>query len=183
MIDLCEEKQQDFINLNMMELQEIAAVLCANALERVRETAVYTTQEMDWVEWLQEPHCLQRFKIELAQGMASLLAAHDDRVLAAYLFDETANTFVPTATAPLAAAATHLLFLVSRRSAALYVLADALDKALVRELNKLSTSILNQDESLVNPLFITKADVAEGKGYAVLLSSALAPPRTIWQRD
>ena len=183
MIGLYENKEIDFTELGMlsiMQLEEIAETICLNALEHARPPTAHATPKADL---LQEPTFLQRFKVGIAQGMTHLLATHDTRVLAAYLYDETSNTLTQTATYSTSAAMTHLLFLVSMRSAALYVLAEALDKALVREVNKLPSSPLNQDDSLLNPLFITQADVAENKGYAMLLSPALASRLTIWKRE
>lgn len=185
MIGVYEDTEISLTDLSMLsiiQLEDIAETICVNALERAHHTAARPPQKEELAELLQEPTFLQRFKVGLAQGMAHLLAVQDDRVLAAYLFDET-NTFRQTAAHSTSPAATHLLFLVSQRSAALYVLAEALDKALVREVGKLPSSPLNQGESLLNPLFITQADVTEHKGYAVLLSSALAPPLTIWKRE
>lgn len=186
MIGLYEDTEIDFTDLSMwsiIQLEEIAETICMNALDRARPPALRATHKADLAELLQEPTFLQRFKVGLAQGMIHLLAAHGDQVLAAYLFNETTNTFTQTAALPSSTAVTHLLFLVNKRSAALYVLADALDKALVREVSKLPPSPLSQHESLLNPLFITTADVAEHKGYAMLLSSAMSPPLTIWKRE
>lgn len=186
MIGLYENTEIDFTELGMlsiMQLEEIAETICLNALEHARPPTAHATQKADLADLLQEPTFLQRFKVGIAQGMTHLLATHDTRVLAAYLYDETSNTLTQTATYSTSAAMTHLLFLVSMRSAALYVLAEALDKALVREVNKLPSSPLNQDDSLLNPLFTTQADVAENKGYAMLLSPALASRLTIWKRE
>ena len=186
MLGLYEDTEIGFTDLNrlsIIQLEEIAETICGNALERAGETAVYPAQQSDLADLMQDPSFLQRFKVSLAQGMTHLLATHDDRVLAAYLFDETTNTFTQMAEHTAAGGTTHLLLLVSKRSAALYVLAEALDKAFVREINKLPSSPLAQDESLLNPLFITEADVAENKGYAMLLSSAVASPLTIWKQE
>jgi hypothetical protein len=123
--------------------------------------------------------------VGLAKGLVNLLAAHDERILSAYLFKEATRSYIQTETRSVPTTKTNLLILVRNRSAALHVLATALDQALVREIHKLPlpSSLLDQHETLLNPIFITEADMAQHKGYALLLSSALVPPLTIWRRD
>lgn len=186
MIEVYEQEEMSLTDLNMLsilQLEEIAETICINALENARLAPISSTQQADLMLLFQEPTFLQRFKLGLAQGMAHLLSAHDDRVLAAYLFDETTGPFIQTTAYSTSAITPHLLFLVSKRSAALYLLAESLDRALLREVKNLPVSPLTQGESLLNPLFITQTDVAKHKGYAMLLSSTPTPPRSIWKRE
>ena len=188
MIEVYEDTKIDFTSLNMlstMQLQEIAETICADALERAQPPATRSRHQNSLKDLLQNPTFLQRFKVGLAKGLVNLLAVHDERVLSAYLFKETARSYTQTEARLLPPAKTNLLILVRNNSAALHVLATALDEALVREIHKLPLppSLLNQHETLLNPIFITEADMARHKGYAMLLSSALVPPLTIWRRD
>ena len=188
MFGVYEDTKIDFTSLNMlstMQLQEIAETICADALECARPPTTRSRHESSLKDLLQNPTFLQRFKVGLAKGLVDLLAAHDERVLSAYLFKETARSYTQTESRLLPPVKTNLLILVRNRSAALHVLATALDEALVREVQKLPLppSLLNQHETLLNPVFITEADMAQHKGYAMLLSSALVPPLTIWRRD
>lgn len=188
MIEVYEDTNIDFTSLNMlstMQLQEIAETICADALERARPPATRSKDKRSLKELLQDPTFLQRFKVGLAKGLVNLLAAHDERILSAYHFKETPRSYIQTQARFVPTMKTNLLILVRSRSAALHVLATALDEALVREIHKLPLppSLLDQHETLLNPIFITEADMAQHKGYAMLVSSALVPPLTIWRRD
>lgn len=188
MIGVYEDTKMDFTSLSMlstMQLQEIAETICADALERARPPATRSRHKSSLKDLLQSPNFQQRFKVGLAKGLVNLLAAHDERVLSAYLFQETTRSYTPAEARSAPTAKTNLLILVRNRSAALHVLATSLDQALVREIHKLPlpSSLLDRHETLLNPIFITEADMTQHKGYAMLLSSAFVPPLTIWRRD
>ncbi|MAT99540.1 MAG: hypothetical protein CL608_20550 [Anaerolineaceae bacterium] len=170
-----------FTDINLMHLQDIVETICNHALARAYPPFP-SRKKLELEELLHDSTFVERFRVGLMQGAAYLLAASDERVLAVY---RVGNPGVPTRvkTNTAEAAKTHLLILVSNRSAALNALAIALDQALIREVGKLSPKLQHEQKSLLNPIFITEADVVQNKGYAMLLSAALAPPLTIWQRD
>jgi len=169
--------------MSMFQLQDIAETIFADALERAWPPTNRSTHNRSLEEQLQDPTFRQRVKVGLAKGLVELVAAHDEHVLSAYLFEGITDLYPQIETCSSPEIKTHLLILVSKRSAALYALVTALDEAFVREAQKLLPLLANQQESLLNPIFITEADVAQHKGYALLLSSAHVSPLTIWGRD
>ena len=179
-----DETEVAFADLNMMHLQDIVETICSHALDRAYlPTARVKIKRSNEERPFQDMLFLKRLRVGLMQGAAYLLASSDDRVLSVYLIEETTQSTSPAEIDPATIAKTNLLILVRSRSAALNALAEALDQALVREVAKLPESALIDHDSLLNPIFITEADVVQHKGYAMLLSSALAPPLIIWQRD
>lgn len=186
MIGVNEGERVNFTDLKMLsifQLQDIAETIFADAVERASPPTNRSTHNCSLEERLQDPTFRQRVKIGLAKGLVELVAAHDEHVLSAYLFEGITDLYPQIETCSSPETKTHLLILVSKRSAALYVLVTALDEAFVREVRKLLPSLSNQQESLLNPIFITEADVAQYKGYAMLLSSANVSPLIIWRRN
>lgn len=186
MVEACVNTRTGTNNLailNMVQLQEIAETICVDALERAYPPPTRSKPSRDRQKLLQDPSFLQRFKVGLANGLTASLAAYDHRVLSASLFEGTLNPYSQTAFCSPAENNTHLLILVSKRSAALCVLATALDQALVREIQKLLPSLSKQQRLSLNPIFITEADVMQHKGYAMLLSSTFVPPLTVWKQN
>lgn len=171
-----------FTDINLMHLQDIVETICNHALARAYPPFP-SRKKLELEELLHDSTFVERFRVGLMQGAAYLLAASDERVLAVYRVEGNPGLQTRVKTITAEAAKTHLLILVSNRSAALNALAIALDQALIREVGKLSPKLQHEQKSLLNPIFITEADVVQNKGYAMLLSAALAPPLTIWQRD
>lgn len=182
MVEVNESKEEAFSGLSMIQLQDIAETICGNALDRAYPPVHPSRSKSRLEALLQDSTFLQRFIMGMARETACLLAANDNRVLSIYLFQESTNSHTYTEASSSLGVKIHLLILVRNRSAALHALASALDQALLREVHKQPVSLLNLDESLLNPLFITEADVAQQKGYAILLSSAMVPPLNIWKR-
>jgi hypothetical protein len=177
-----ENKVMEATGLNMMQLQGIAETICARALERARPPTSFIKDKPGLEELLQDPTFVQRFKVGLARGAADLLAANDNRVYSVYLLEASAALPMRLDASSSSTPNIHLLVVVEQRSAALHALATALDQALIREVRKFPASALLEDKSLINPLFITEKEVAQHKGYAMLLSSAHRPLLTIWKR-
>lgn len=177
-----EDEAIEATRFNTMQLQDITETICAKALERARPSAALTKEKPALEELLQDPTFIQRFKVGLAYEAANLLAASDNRVYSIYLLEASATLPMRRDASSSSTPNIHLIVLVEQRSAALHALATALDQALVREVRKFPASALLEDKSLINPLFITEKEVAQRKGYAVLLSSTHRPILTIWKR-
>lgn len=158
-------------------------MICDYALKQAYAPITHCKREPILDEFFQDPTFLQRLRMGLAQGVANVLAAYDERVLSVHLFAETGIPHEGTEACTMPGVTVWLLVLVSAHSAALNALGAALDQALAREVRKLPAPLLNQQGSLLNPTFITENDVAHRKGLAVLFSSAFDPPLTIWKRD
>jgi hypothetical protein len=166
-----------------MRLQDIAEKIYGDALCRARPPVLPFQQAASLEELAQDPAFLGRLKIGLAEGVARALAANDERVLAVHVFAESGcDGDCEEASRPLAV---HLLILVEGRSAALEALATALDETLTDTVRALPMQIQGRHGSLLNPIFITREDVAGRQGYAFLLSSTnttLIPVWT-WQQE
>lgn len=169
--------------LSMFQLQDIAETIFADALERAWPPTNRFMHNCSLEERLRDPTFRQRVKIGLAKGLVELVAAHDEHVLSAYLFGGMTELYPQIEAYSSPESKTHLLILVRKRSAGLHALVTALDEAFVREAQELLPSLANEQESLLNPIFITEADAAQHTGYAMLLSSAHVSPLTIWRRD
>lgn len=167
----------------MMQLQDIAEIVYDYALKQAYAPITPSKRKPTPDEFLQDPAFRQRLRVGLAQGVANVLAAYDERVLSAHLVAEMGIPHEEAEVCTLPDATVWLLVLVSARSAALDALGAALDQALAREVRKLPAPLLNQQGPLLNPTFITENDVAHRKGLAVLFSPAFDPPLTIWKRD
>ncbi len=146
-----------------IRLQDIAEKIYCEALSRLRLPVVAEQPEPDLEQLLQDGAALKKLTIGLAEGMANVLAASDERVLSVHYFAEGDG-------------AVHVLILVRSRSAGLEALVAALDRAL-------TDTVRGPGASLLNPLLITEEEVAQRRGLALFLAPAGAALRTVWERE
>lgn len=172
----------DFSDVSMMPLQDIVELIYDHALKRAHAPGAPCQGSLTPDESFGDSTFLQRFRVGLAHGVARVLAAYDQRVFSAHLFAETAMAEDEVDFCTLPDATARLLVIVGARSAALDALAAALDQALVREVRKLSIPLICEQETLLNPTFITEKDVQQRKGFGLLFSLAYVPSLTIWKR-
>lgn len=166
-----------------MQLQDVAEMICDYALERAYAPCTRSKRRCKLEQLLADWAFVQRFRVGLAQGVANVLAAYDERVLAVYLFGETGVARKENGESARPEMTVQLLVLVSARSAALDALGAALGQALAREVRKLAGPSLKEQDTLLNLTVITEEDVAQRKGLALLFSAAFNPPLAIWTRD
>ncbi len=164
------------------QLQETAETLQHDALLWARTKLPLLQQEMDLEDLLQQHDFVNRFKYKLAQGVAHVIAANDQRVQAAYLFEESSNPDAATEEHLPLDGTVHLLVKVATNSAALKAFIDSLDRALVATVGALPAALFAGRTHILDVIPVTEEDVANGRGYAVLLSSIYAPPLKLWQR-
>lgn len=161
-------------------LQETAETIQADAIQYARSMANWPVRGNGLEDLLQRHDFVNYFKFALAERTAATLAAHDQEIQAVYYFDPNLNpdaaaeVFVPLE------ATVNLLVLVGARSAALESFISALDGALTRQANRLPAPLFASLASILNPILITADDVAQKRGYAVLLSSPFLKPRQVW---
>ena len=123
------------------------------------------------------------FKYALAHEVAQVIATYDQRVQAVYLFEESANPDSETEDLLLSVDLTiHLLALVTSATAALKAFVLSLDRTLTEALSELPSNAFARRTAFLNVVPITRDDVEQRRGYAILLSSIYAPPLKIWQR-
>lgn len=171
------EKQQ--IN----SLLETAETVRDNALNRAREKMLSREKDAKLAQLLNNRDFVDYFIHALAQEVAQVIAAYDQRVRAVYLFEESANPDAEMGEYPSSVDPTiHLLALVTAASAALESFVISLDRILAETLSELPSNAFTKRTSYLNVVPVTKNDIEERKGYAVLLSSIYAPPLKIWQR-
>lgn len=166
-----------------VQLQEVAASIYEEALHRARPVVLAYQKPASSDELSRDPQFLRRLKVGLAEGVARVLAANDKRVQAVYVFEESSPRSEHAAGLEPLDATVHLLILVQARSAALDALASALDEALTGAVRTLPVGLPGGQASLLNPIFITREDVAGRQGYAVLLSAASTTLLPVWSRD
>ena len=123
------------------------------------------------------------FKYALAIEVAKVIATYDQRIVAVYLFEESANPdaetedFVSSIDLSI-----HLLALVTAASAALEAFVASLDRTLAGLLSELPADNFSKRISFLNIVPITAQDIEERLGYSVLMSSIYAKPVEIWKR-
>jgi hypothetical protein len=172
-----------FDETGMMQLQDVAETICEHALERAYAPCTRSKRRGRLQRLLEDWAFVQRFRVGLAQGVANVLAAYDERVLSVYLFGDTDRARAENSGSARPELTVQLLVLVSARSAALDALAAALGQALAREVRKLAGPVMDEQQPLLNLTVITEDEVAQRKGVALLFSAAFNPPLAIWTRD
>jgi hypothetical protein len=166
----------------LSHLQETAETLQHDALLWARSKLPLRQQELGLEDLFQRHDFVNWFKYKLAEGAAHVIAANDQRVLAAYLFEESINPDASTEEYPSIDATVHLLVKVSTNSAALTAFIGSLDRALVATTLALSEALFAGRSHILNIIPVTEEDVENRRGYAALLSSIFAPPLKIWHR-
>lgn len=165
-------------------LTEAAETLQRNALTLARAKLPVRQQDLSLPELLRDRAFVDYFKYAMAQEVAQVIATYDQRTLAVYVFDESANPDAETEDyAPTLDLTVRLLVLVAARTAALEAFIQALDRVLTSTLQELPSALLARRTSILNIIPVTEDDVQEGRGYATLLSSFYARPVRIWQRE
>ena len=168
--------------LQVTHMDEVAETIRGDALAQVREKLYPVERDLNPAALFRRPDFLGRFLFALATQVARTLAAHDQRVLAVYAFDPSANPPPEAGEEVLPDTMVHLLVLVTAPTAALSTFIAALDRALAASLREL-TPLFAQRESIMDVALITETDVRLGLGLAGMLSAVFAPPIKIWQRE
>ena len=161
-------------------LQETAETIQMDALQYAHTKSTQSIQAADLAELLQRHDFFDQFKLGMAERIADTLAAHDEHVQAIYYFDPYLNADAETETFAPLDATVNLLVLVESKSAALESFITALDGALTQQVRKLPSPLLVSLASILNAILITQEDVAQRRGYAVLLSSMFLKPRQVY---
>jgi hypothetical protein len=181
-VSLPEQKRQ-FEEKQVTTLMDTAETIKKNSLERARTKLPPRERQRELAVLLARRDFVDYLNYHLALEVARVIASHDQRVRTVYLFEESANPDAQTEEYPAVKDLTiHLLILVSSASAALEAFVVSLDRTLTEVLNELPSEPFAGRTSFLNVLPITEADIEQGLGYAVLLSSIHARPVKIWQR-
>lgn len=174
------EVQVDIMQIS--SIMETAETVRNNALNLARKKLLPREQDAELAKLLERNDFVDYFKHALAQEVAQVFAAHDRRIQAVYLFEESANPDAETEDYTSYLDLTiHLLALVTSASAALDSFITSLDRALTDVLSELPSNAFARRTSFLDVLSVTESDIEAGRGYAVLLSSIHARPLKIWQ--
>jgi hypothetical protein len=165
------------------ELQEIAQKICNEALCQTSGNRAAGQQSLAAEYLPQNQDFFQSFKYHLAKGVAETLGANDRHAQGIYLFEPATNPEAEMGQSQPLEATIHLLVVVSKPSAALDAFIEALEQGLTRCVNELSSLVLAECHPLLNVILVTEEAVEQRQGYASLVSSILAPPFKLWERN
>jgi hypothetical protein len=127
-----------------------------------------------------DPRVDDCFRHALSLRAAEYLAGLDNHIVAAYSYsygdaEEEGEERGHSPTAQL-----KLILHVRRKTAALAAAITALDEALLEEYRRLIAPVGERMTSLLDVQVVDEEEVDSGTGFAVVLTSAFAPPTRIW---
>lgn len=165
------------------QLQDVARNIQNEALLQTYAKMVPVQQSLGLEYLLKNRDFFESFKYSLAQGVAQTLGTNDRQVQSIYLFEPSLNPDAETGEELPPEATIHLLVIVSKSSAALAAFIEALDYQLTRCLNQMPSPLLAGSRSILNAVVLTEEAVDQHQGYGSLVSSMLAPPFKLWERE
>lgn len=166
----------------VVNLQEIAGTICHDAIEQTRAKFPPKERNLPLSELLPRPEFFERFKYNLARGVANALGTYDPRIKAVYLADPALNPDAETEDELPLDTEVHLLIQVEANSAALESFIASLDQALIQYIDDQASPLVSKVGSMLNTILITQDDITHRRGFAALVSSIYAPPVRIWRR-
>jgi hypothetical protein len=170
-------------SLEALSIEQLADSIRDEALTLAQDKYAVFQRGSDLASLFRHPDFFEKFKYGLAVGVAGALAANDQNLLAAYVYDPSTNPDSENGEELPLEATLHLLALVSSPSAALNAFVASLDRALTASLKDLPSPLFARRESVLDVNLITEKDARLGVGYAALLSSLFAPPLKVWTRE
>lgn len=177
---LQEELKQQLERPAVTSLQETAETILMDALQHARTRFVHPISATGLEGLLMRHDFVDYLKFGLAERIARTLAAHDALVQSVHYFDPDLGADAETETYTRIDPSVNLLVHVESKTAALNAFIAALDGALTAQARKLPAPYYAALDSILNAILITGDDVAQGRGYAVLLSSRYLQPRQVW---
>jgi hypothetical protein len=151
------------------DLQFLAESIVAETLDQAQASLPPESRSLTMEILGTQPAFCQKFKDLLASEIAVTLGACNPGQLAVYRFDPWSPML-------------HLLILVQAVDAGLEDYIDQLDGEIARTLHCLPLPEACGRPRMLDASLITPDQVRQGIGLAAMLTSALRPPRCIWQR-
>jgi hypothetical protein len=164
-------------------LTEVAETLREDALTKASMKFTPHERNRPLAELLKRNDFCDYFKYELTVGVALVMAAHDRRIQAAYVYNPSDNPDGAEGIDVQQDVTLHLLVRVEALSAALEAFVFSLDRALTVSLRELPSPLFAQRRSVLMVDLISEEDVVLRQGSAALLSSVFAPPLKVWERE
>lgn len=180
MSTIIREHQQN----DVLYLQDAVKALCEEAVTTARSKLIVREQEKPLEELFTQRNFFEHFKYALTKDIVDLLVENNSHVEAVYLTspsgnpDENEEAGGETPAEP----TIHLLLKVDSPSAALGAFAESLERALLENLKELPTKMYAERDFVLAVNIVSAEDVAQNRGYAVLLRSIYAPPLKVWER-
>lgn len=159
-----------------------AEQLCDAALDQARHKMTLPYRAYDLPLLMARPDFVEYFKFHLAVGLAKAIGAVDEHVQAVHYFDPNLNPDAQTETAVPLDPTLNLLVVVASNSAALRSYLLALDGYLTQAVKDLPSPLFATLHSLTNVMLVTADDIAQRRGYSLLLDSIYTPTRRLWVR-
>lgn len=164
-------------------LFETAETIQINSLNRTRRKLPPREKDAQLAKLLERRDFTDNFKHALAQEVAQVIAAYDQRVRAVYFFGESAKLDTEMEEYPMSKDLTiQLLALVTSASTDLKTFVASLDRALTIVLGELPSQAFARCNSFLEVIPVNESDIEHGWGYAALFSSIYGRPLKIWQR-
>jgi hypothetical protein len=164
-------------------LEDVARTMRDDALALARQKLAAPQRDLDLKGLFNRRDFVEYFKHGVASGVAGVLAAHDQRVQAVYIYDPSANPDSEFGVALPVDATVYLLVRVSTPSAALESFTASLDRALAESMKELPSPLYERREFILDTCVVSEIDVQQRRGYGAMLSSLFAPPLKVWQRE
>lgn len=152
--------------------------LCNIALDESRSCLHPLLQRAGLDRLEQRPEFLGAFRSALETGIAQTLAAWQPAVQAVFRYDEGGMGARENWDGSI-----HLLVKVHRLSDVMEVLCNALDRSLLRSLNRLGWQRFRNCPSILNVRQVTKNELRHGVGYAAMFFAVHSVPVRIWPHD
>ncbi|MCB0190714.1 MAG: hypothetical protein KDJ65_02110 [Anaerolineae bacterium] len=165
------------------QLRDLAQNIQDKALFQTYAKMVPVQRSLGLEHLLKNRDFFESFKYSLAKAVAQTLGTNDRQVQTVYLFEPSVNPDAEAGEELPLEATVHLLVVVSKHSAALDAFIEALDQGLTRCLNQMPLPFLVESRSILNAVILTQEAVEQRQGYASLISSILAPPFKLWERE
>jgi hypothetical protein len=165
------------------DLRDMADALRDQALAEAYRSSGKTPNGVRRADVVERSTCPHQFLRSLATGIATMLAANDQRVVAVYGFQPARSAVSEHQSEPSPAAAIHLLIVVTAPSAALLAFVASLTRALAASMRALPLFPSSARDRLVDANVITEQELRMGIGLAGLLSAVPVPPVKLWERE
>lgn len=178
-----EHQAEELVERGVSYLEDVARTIRDDAIALTRQKLAAPNRDLALETLFYRRDFVEYFKHGVASGIAGVLAAHDQRVRAVYIYDPSANPDSELGVALPIDATVYLLVRVSASSAALESFIRSLDRALVESMKELPSPLYERREFILDTCVVSEADVQQRRGYGAMLSSLFAPPLKVWQRE
>jgi hypothetical protein len=160
------------------EFERVADEVCRKALNIARSSLHPLLQQNGLDRLDRRTEFLQAFKSALEEGIARKLALWQPGTQAVFKYEETRLPSLEDWDGSI-----HLLVKVPRLSAALDILANTLDRSLLKSLKRLGWPRVRARQSVLEVQQVTPRELRHGIGYGAMFYAVYMAPARIWPRE